>query len=61
MIILFSSILVYEIINQRDKAIEVLQEYVERGGSMEEVSADPELRGLRTDPRYQELVEKKAP
>jgi len=59
--ILFSSILVYEIINQRDKALEVLQEYVERGGSMEEVSADPELRGLRTDPRYQQLVERKVP
>ncbi len=59
--ILCSSILVYEIINQRDKALEVLQEYIERGGPMEEVFADPELRKLRTDPRYQQLVEKKVP
>jgi tetratricopeptide (TPR) repeat protein len=59
--ILCSSILVYEIIDQRDKALEVLQEYIERGGSMEEVFADPELRKLRTDPRYQQLVEKKLP
>jgi serine/threonine-protein kinase len=59
--ILCSSILVYEIIDQRDKALEVLQEYIERGGSMEEVFADPELRKLRTDPRYQQLVEKKVP
>ncbi|UCC40852.1 MAG: protein kinase [Candidatus Aminicenantes bacterium] len=57
--ILFFSILVYEIVDQRDKALEVLQEYIERGGSMEEVSADPELRGLRTDPRYQQLTKKK--
>ena len=59
--ILCSSILVYEIIDQRDKALEVLQEYIERGGSMEEIFADPELRRLRTDPRYLELVGKKVP
>lgn len=59
--ILCSGILVYEIIDQRDKALEVLQEYIERGGAMEEVSADPELRRLRTDPRYLQLVEKKVP
>ena len=59
--IFFSGVLVYEIINQRDKALEVLQEYIKRGGSMEEVSADPELRRLRADPRYQQLVEKKVP
>jgi serine/threonine protein kinase/tetratricopeptide (TPR) repeat protein len=59
--ILYRCILVYEIINHRDKALEFLQEYIDRGGSMEEVYADPELRRLRTDRRYQQLVEKRVP
>jgi tetratricopeptide (TPR) repeat protein/tRNA A-37 threonylcarbamoyl transferase component Bud32 len=55
--ILFDSILVFEIVNQRDQAIDALQEYIERGGSMETVRNYPDLSGLRADPRYQELVE----
>jgi serine/threonine-protein kinase len=55
--ILFDCILVFEIVNQRDKAIHALQEYIERGGSMETVRDYPDLSGLRADSRYQKLVE----
>jgi len=54
--ILFNCILVYELINQRDKALQALQEYVELGGSLEEVRDHPDLSGLRTDPNYQQLL-----
>jgi len=55
--ILFDCLLVFEIVNQRDKSIHALQEYIERGGSMEAVRDYPDLSGLRADPRYQKLVE----
>jgi serine/threonine-protein kinase len=55
--ILFDCILVFEIVNQRDQAIHALQEYIERGGSMEAVRDYPDLSGLRADSRYQKLVE----
>jgi tetratricopeptide (TPR) repeat protein len=55
--IILDCVLVFEIVNQRDQAIHALQEYIERGGSMEEVRDHPDLSGLRADPRYQELVE----
>ncbi|MBA7632429.1 Lipopolysaccharide assembly protein B [subsurface metagenome] len=55
--ILLDCILVFEIVNQRDQAIQTLQEYIERGGSIKEVQDYPDLSGLRADPRYQKLVE----
>ncbi len=55
--ILFDYVLVLEIVNQRDHAIQALQEYIERGGSMEEIRNHPDLSGLRADPRYQQLIE----
>jgi len=55
--IILDCVLVFEIVNQRDQAIHALQEYIERGGSMEEVRDHPDLSGLRADPRYQKLVE----
>jgi serine/threonine-protein kinase len=55
--ILLDCVLVFEIVNQRDQAIHALQEYIERGGSMETVRDYPDLSGLRADPRYQKLVE----
>jgi tetratricopeptide (TPR) repeat protein/tRNA A-37 threonylcarbamoyl transferase component Bud32 len=54
---IFDCVLVFEIIDQRDKAIQALQEYIERGGSIKEVQDYPDLSGLRADPRYQKLVE----
>ena len=55
--VILDCVLVFEIVKQRDQAIQALQEYIERGGSMEEVSDHPDLSGLRADPRYQKLVE----
>ena len=56
--ILLNSVLVFELINQRDQAIRTLQEYIKLGGSMEEVHDHPDLSGLRTDPRYKRLSKK---
>jgi len=55
--IILDCVLVFEIVNQRDKAIQALQQYIERGGSIKEVRDHPDLSGLRADPRYQKLVE----
>jgi len=55
--ILLDCVLVFEIVNQRDQAIQALQEYIERGGSIKEVRDHPDLSGLRADSRYQKLVE----
>jgi len=56
--ILLKSVLVYELSKQRDHALKAFQEYIERGGSTEEVSKDPYLSELRTDPRYQKLIKR---
>ncbi len=53
---LFTSALVYEIIGHRDKALEAVAAAVAAGYSLEEVEKEPELRSLRTDPRYQRWV-----
>lgn len=54
--ILLNRILVFELVNKRDQAIQALQEYIELGGSPEEVRNHPDLSGLRTDPRFQQLI-----
>jgi len=50
---LFTSALVYEIIGHRDPALAAIDHAVEAGYSLEEVEREPELRALRSDPRYQ--------
>ena len=55
--VILDCVLVFEIVNQRDQAIQALQEYIERGGSIKEVRDHPDLSGLRADSRYQKLVE----
>lgn len=57
--IIFNCILVYELINQREKALQALQEYIKLGGSIEEVRNHPDLSGLRTDSQYKKLVKEK--
>jgi tetratricopeptide (TPR) repeat protein/predicted Ser/Thr protein kinase len=52
------SIRVYELANQREQALQLLEEYIKRGGSMEEISRDPDLSELRKDQRYRQLVKK---
>jgi tetratricopeptide (TPR) repeat protein len=49
---------VHELIDQRDQALQALQELIERGGSFEEFQKDPDLADLRRDPRYKQLTEK---
>jgi tetratricopeptide (TPR) repeat protein len=53
---LFTSALVYEIIGNRDKALAAVNSAVAAGYSLEEVEKEPELRTLRSDPRYQQWV-----
>ena len=48
---------VHEFIDQRDQALQALQELIERGGSLEEFQKDPDLADLRRDPRYKQLTE----
>jgi eukaryotic-like serine/threonine-protein kinase len=50
--LLFTSALVYELIGQRDRALTALDQAVKAGFSREEVEREPELRALRSDPRY---------
>lgn len=56
--LLLDCVLVFEIVNQRNQAIQALQKYIERGGSMEEVRNHPDLSGLRADPRYKQFIKK---
>lgn len=54
--ILYKSILVFELSDQREQALDALQEYIDLGGSLEEIRKDPDLSGLRTDLRFQQLI-----
>ncbi|MFQ6081841.1 MAG: protein kinase [Candidatus Aminicenantia bacterium] len=49
---------VFELANQRDQALQALEEFIKRGGSIDEVHKDPDLSELRKDPLYQQLVMK---
>jgi serine/threonine protein kinase/Flp pilus assembly protein TadD len=53
---LFTSALVYEIIGNREKALAAVNSAVAAGYSLEEVEKEPELRTLRSDPRYQQWI-----
>jgi serine/threonine protein kinase/Flp pilus assembly protein TadD len=50
--VLFTSALVYEIIGDRDRALRAIERAVNSGYSIEEIEHEPELRALRSDPRY---------
>ena len=54
--ILFKSIIVFELCNQRELALSALEEYLTQGGSLEEILKDPDLSGLRIDAHFQQLV-----
>ena len=51
--VLFTAALVYEIIGDRSEALSALDEALKAGYSLEEIEKEPELRILRSDPRYQ--------
>jgi serine/threonine-protein kinase len=49
---LFKSALVYELAHERDKALTALGQAIAAGYSKHEIEHEPELRALRSDPRY---------
>jgi Flp pilus assembly protein TadD len=57
--VLSISVQVYEILNQRDQAIQALKDYIEYGGSLKYLQTMPELSELRKDPRYKQLEKNK--
>jgi len=50
---LFTEALVYEIIGNRNQALQALDKAVKAGFSLAEIEQEPELRRLQADPRYQ--------
>lgn len=54
--VLLQSITVYELSNERDQALQALKKYVESGSAMNKVRVNPDLKGLRMDPRYKQFI-----
>jgi serine/threonine protein kinase/regulator of sirC expression with transglutaminase-like and TPR domain len=57
--VLFTSALVYEIIGNRNRALEAIDQAVKFGYSIEDVEHEPEFRALRSDSRYQRWLRQK--
>jgi serine/threonine protein kinase len=55
--VLFTSALVYEIIGNRNQALEAIDQAVKAGYSIEDIEHEPELGGLRSDSRYQRWLQ----
>jgi len=56
--VLLSCIKAYEAAGERDEALSALAELIKLGGSVGELDRNPDMEGLRSDPRYQDLVTK---
>ena len=54
--LLFNSVLIYELIGERDHALAALASTVRAGYSLSEVQRAPELAQLRTDKRFNKIV-----
>ena len=52
----FKTALVYELVNQREKALAALGRAIQAGYSMHEIANEPELAALRSDPRYAKIA-----
>jgi serine/threonine-protein kinase len=48
----FKAAVVWELLNERDRALKALREAMQRGYSKEQIEKEPELESLRKDPRY---------
>jgi tetratricopeptide (TPR) repeat protein len=55
-IVLFDSVLVHELTNERERALSALDTALREGYSIDEVRREPELKELRKDPRYASVV-----
>jgi serine/threonine-protein kinase len=53
----FRAAVVYELANQRPRALTALQSAVTAGYSLDEIRRDPELAQLRRDPRFEGLLQ----
>jgi serine/threonine protein kinase/Tfp pilus assembly protein PilF len=58
--VLFTSALVNEIIGHRQKAVAAIDQAVKAGYSIEDVQQEPELKELRSDPRYQRWLQNRS-
>ena len=54
--ILFTSARVHELAGDRTRAIDAIREALRRGYAPSEVNNEPDLTGLRSDPRFLKLV-----
>jgi serine/threonine-protein kinase len=52
----FKAALVYELTGSRDRALAALGDAIRGGYSLDDIGREPELKALRQDPRYQELL-----
>jgi serine/threonine-protein kinase len=50
--VIFKSALIHELNGNRAAALEALQTAIQKGYSVEQISKEPELTQLRSDPRY---------
>jgi serine/threonine protein kinase/tetratricopeptide (TPR) repeat protein len=57
--VLYRAVCVYELLGQREKALDYLARAVARGYQAHEVRADPALKGLRDDPRFKQIFQQK--
>jgi serine/threonine protein kinase/tetratricopeptide (TPR) repeat protein len=56
--IIYNAMLVFEISGRRSRALDALDDYIERHGSIAVFSRDPDLSKLRNDLRYKKRLEK---
>ncbi|MGI8991390.1 MAG: protein kinase domain-containing protein [Bryobacteraceae bacterium] len=57
--VLSRSVIVYELAKERGRALAALDSALRGGYRVEEVSREPDLAGLRADPRYSKLIRKR--
>jgi tetratricopeptide (TPR) repeat protein/tRNA A-37 threonylcarbamoyl transferase component Bud32 len=55
----FRASLVYELAGERERALAALGDAIQGGYSLDEIDREPELRKLREDSRYQQLIHPK--
>ena len=57
--VVYDSLLTFELVGERARAMSALEQTLEHGYSFEEMSREPELVNLRKDPRYLELLNRR--